>query len=56
MSRLKHGGKTHEKKEAPLVFSPEDGDLLILILLAVLAGEDGCADLVAALAFLLTVR
>lgn len=43
-------------RDGILSLSPQDGDLLLLILLAVLAGEDGCADLVAALALLLTVR
>ena len=37
-------------------FCPADGDLLLLALLALLAGEDGNADIVAALALLLMVR
>ena len=39
-----------------LPFSPEDGDLLLLALLALLAGEEGNADVVAALALILMVR
>lgn len=46
-----------EQKPHPLLnFSVEEGDLLLLVLLALLAGEDGCADLVATLALLLMIR
>ena len=37
-------------------FSPEDGDLLLLALLALLCGEEGNAEIVAALALILMVR
>ena len=36
--------------------SASDGDLLLLALLAFLAGEDNCADIIASLALLLAVR
>lgn len=46
-----------DQKPHPLLnFSVEEGDLLLLVLLALLAGEDGCADLVATLALLLMIR
>lgn len=46
-----------EQKPHPLLnFSVEEGDLLLLVILALLAGEDGCADLVAAIALLLMIR
>ncbi len=46
-----------EQKPHPFAnLSIEDGDLLLLVILALLAGEDGCADLVATLALLLMVR
>lgn len=46
-----------EQKPHPFLnFSVEDGDLLLLVLLALLAGEEGCADLVATFALLLMIR
>ena len=47
--RRKDAGDAHD-------LSAEDGDLLLLALLALLAGEGDCADVVAALALLLAVR
>lgn len=47
---------TPEQKHPFFNLSVEDGDLLLLVLLALLAGEEGCADLVATLALLLMIR
>lgn len=49
-------GRGEHRGDSPFGLSADDGDLLLLALLALLAGEDGCADVAAALALLLAVR